>query len=200
MENYENKVSENTSQDIAPAAGPTVVKTGVGKLWCFDWMRSIIFAICAVMFILAFFVRIVNVDGDSMNMTLLDGDKLVVTGFMYTPTDGDIVIIRRGQHLDEPIVKRVIATEGQKLRIDFENQAVFVDDKKLDEPYVSSKLVKGTAEIPSVIPEGKVFVMGDNRKVSLDSRFYEVGLIDEEEVIGKVQFRLFPIEHFQYVG
>ena len=72
MENYENKVSENTSQDIAPAAGPTVVKTGVGKLWCFDWMRSIIFAICAVMFILAFFVRIVNVDGDSMNMTLLD--------------------------------------------------------------------------------------------------------------------------------
>lgn len=197
--NPENPESEN--QNIAQSV-PTqvVVKTCKPFNWVFDWLRSILLAVFVVMFILAFFVRIVNVDGGSMNNTLLDNDKLLVTSFLYKPTDGDIIIISRGQYLDEPIVKRVIATEGQTLKIDFDKEEVYVDGKLLDEPYISSQMVPGTAEIPEVIPEGKVFVMGDNRAKSLDSRYIDVGLIDESDVIGKVQYRIYPFEHFEYVG
>ena len=164
-----------------------------------DWTKSIISVIFVVLIILTFFFRIVNVDGTSMYSTLYDGDKLFVSSFLYTPTDGDIVIISHGQYLDEPIVKRVIATEGQTLKIDFDKEKVYVDGKELNEPYVSSELIPGDAKIPEVIPEGKIFVMGDNRYVSKDSRYVEVGLINVKDVIGKAQFTLFPFNHAKYL-
>ncbi len=176
-----------------------LVKTNTGTYMVFDWIKSIILAIFLVIILLAFFFRIVNVDGPSMNNTLADGDKLFVTSFLYTPQNGDIVIISHGQHLDEPIVKRVIATEGDKLKIDFDNEKVYVNDKVLNEPYVSSQIIPGDAVIPEVIPKGKVFVMGDNRKDSLDSRYNRVGLIDTDDVIGKVQYRLFPFDNAKYL-
>ncbi len=176
-----------------------LVKTNTGAYMVFDWIKSIILAIFLVIILLAFFFRIVNVDGPSMNNTLADGDKLFVTSFLYTPQNGDIVIISHGQHLDEPIVKRVIATEGDKLKIDFDNEKVYVNDKVLNEPYVSSQIIPGDAVIPEVIPKGKVFVMGDNRKDSLDSRYNRVGLIDTDDVIGKVQYRLFPFDNAKYL-
>ena len=172
-----------------------IVKTGFVSSWVFDWTKSIIVALFTVIILLTFVFRIVNVDGPSMNTTLADGEKLFVTSLFYTPENGDIVIINHGQHLDEPIVKRVIATEGQRLRIDFENQKVYVDDKELDEPYVSSEIVQGDADIPEIIPKGKIFVMGDNRRVSLDSRYNRIGLIDTSDVIGKAQFIMYPFEY-----
>ena len=125
--------------------------------------RAIIMAVVVIIIILTFFLRIVNVDGRSMMNTLLDNDKVIVTNFMYTPKDNDIVVISHAKEYDKPIIKRVIATEGQSLKIDFENQKVYVDGTLIDEPYVSSELKEGNTEIPSVIPKGKVFVMGDNR-------------------------------------
>ena len=166
------------------------IKTKSAPNWIYDWTKSIISVIFVVLIILTFFFRIVNVDGTSMYSTLYDGDKLFVSSFLYTPTDGDIVIISHGQYLDEPIVKRVIATEGQTLKIDC---------KELNEPYVSSELIPGDAKIPEVIPEGKIFVMGDNRYVSKDSRYVEVGLINVKDVIGKAQSTLFPFNHAKYL-
>lgn len=176
-----------------------IIKTKSASNWVFDWTKTIIFAIFIVLFVLAFIFRIVNVDGGSMNNTLLNKDKLFVTSFMYEPEDGDIVIISHGQHLDEPIVKRVIATSGQTLKIDFKKEQVYVDGKLIDEPYVSSQLVEGTAKIPEIIPEGKIFVMGDNRKSSLDSRYNRVGLIDKSDVIGKAQFIIYPLNRAEYL-
>ena len=162
-------------------------------------VHSIIIAVVVIILLLTFFFRIVNVDGRSMMNTLLDGDKVIVTNFMYEPKNNDIVVISHAEEYDKPIIKRVIATEGQSLKIDFENERVYVDGTLLDEPYVSSELKEGNTKIPEVIPEGKVFVMGDNRLDSLDSRYSEIGLIDEDNIIGKAQFVVLPLTRIQYL-
>lgn len=176
-----------------------IIKTGYTGNWVFDWTKSIVAIMFIMLFILTYFFRIVNVDGDSMKNTLINDEKLIVTSFMYTPTDGDIVVISHGQHLDEPIIKRVIATEGETLKIDFDKQKVYVNDKLIDEPYVSSEIVRGDSVIPEIIPEGKIFVMGDNRAISNDSRYNQVGLIDVKDVIGKAQFRILPVDKIGYL-
>lgn len=176
-----------------------VVNTSPLISWIFDWVHLLIIAVACVVIILTFFFRIVSVDGRSMMNTLLDGDKVIVTNFLYTPQNNDIVVISHAEKYDKPIIKRVIATEGQTLKIDFENERVYVDGTLLDEPYVSSQLKEGNGEIPSVIPEGKVFVMGDNRYESLDSRSVEIGLIDEDSIIGKAQVIMYPFDRFQYL-
>lgn len=158
----------------------------------FDWVNSIIIAIVAVVLLLTFCFRLIDVDGKSMEPTLINTDKVIVTNLFYTPKCGDIVVISHGVNYDKPLVKRIIATENQKLRIDFENNKVYVDDVLLDEPYIQGKTIKGTAQIPEVVPEGKVFVMGDNRSDSMDSRHKTVGLIDVESIIGKAQFVVVP--------
>lgn len=158
----------------------------------YDWVSSIIVAVVAVVILLTFCFRLIDVDGTSMEPTLINTDKVVVTNLFYTPNNGDVVVISHGEVYDKPLVKRVIATEGQTLSIDFENNKIYVDGTLLDEPYIQGVTVKGNTEIPGVIPEGKVFVLGDNRPVSLDSRYSEVGLIDEESIIGKAQLVIIP--------
>lgn len=158
----------------------------------YDLLHCLIVAVIAVVAILTFAFRMVNVDGDSMMNTLINDDKVIVTDLFYTPKDGDIVVISHGAEYSEPIIKRVIATEGQTLDINFDTGEVVVDGVVLQESYIIGNTIKGSAEIPSVIPEGKVFVMGDNRTVSLDSRYEEIGLIDEKDIIGKAQFVAIP--------
>ncbi len=158
----------------------------------FDWISSIIIAVVAVVILLTFCFRLIDVDGTSMESTLIDTDKVIVTNLFYTPENGDIVVISHGVEYDKPLVKRVIATAGQSLDIDFDNNKVYVDGALIDEPYIQGATIKGNAEIPSVIPEGKVFVMGDNRAVSMDSRHHEVGLIDVDNIIGKAQLVVIP--------
>ena len=161
----------------------------------FDWSRSLLLTLVAVLVVMTFLFRIVKVDGVSMESTLIDTDKVVVTDLFYTPSDGDVVVISHGESYDAPLIKRVIATAGQTLKIDFEKNEVYVDGVLLKEDYIQGKTVMGDlseSEIPSVIPEGKVFVMGDNRSVSKDSRYREVGLIDQNDIIGKAQFVLIP--------
>ncbi len=168
----------------------------------FDWIRCILFAISIVVICLTFVFRLVDVDGTSMESTLESKDKVIVTNLFYTPKDGDIIVISHGAEYAKPIIKRVIATEGQTIKLDYENDRIIVDGVVLEEPYISDSTFAGNYgdyEIPEVVPEGKVFVMGDNRRVSLDSRRTEIGLIDVDNVIGKAQFVAFPFSDFGYL-
>lgn len=176
-----------------------VISSSKGVASLYDWVHTVIFAIAFISLLLTFGFRMVDVKGGSMNNTLLHKDKLFVSDLFYTPSSGDVVIISHGEQYEEPLVKRVIATEGQTLDIDFETGTVTVDGIVLDEPYVSSQTVQKDNEIPKVIPKGKVFVMGDNRLISLDSRSKEVGLIDEDAIIGKAYFVFFPFDRIKGV-
>lgn len=158
----------------------------------YDWVNSIIVSAVAVVILLTFCFRLIDVDGRSMEPTLINTDKVIVTNLFYTPNNGDVVVISHGEKYDKPLIKRVIATVGQTLDIDFENYKIYVDGVLIDEPYIQGETIEGNADIPDVVPEGKVFVLGDNRPVSLDSRSREVGLIDEESIIGKAQFVIIP--------
>lgn len=161
----------------------------------FDWLGSLFGALAVVLLIMTFCFRIIDVDGTSMEPTLIDTDKVVITDLFYTPHDGDIVIISHATNYSKPLVKRVIATAGEEIRIDYEKNEVYVNGTKLDEPYIKGTTVPGdipVAELNGVVPEGKVFVMGDNRSVSLDSRYREVGYIDVDAIIGKAQLDIIP--------
>ena len=142
-----------------------------------------------------FVIRLIGVDGHSMVPTLQHGDRLLVLNSMLYDDYkcGDIVVLRKDTFLQDPIVKRVIATEGQKVDIDFANGCVYVDDEHLTEDYINELtfLEEGT-EFPLTVPEGSIFVLGDNRNRSTDSRDSRIGTIDRRNVIGKAVFLAFP--------
>ncbi|MBQ7217862.1 MAG: signal peptidase I [Ruminococcus sp.] len=161
----------------------------------FDWLGSLFMALICVLILMSFFFRIIDVDGPSMEPTLINTDKVVITDLFYTPHQGDIVVISHGERYEKALIKRVIATEGQDLQIDFENNKVYVDGELQNEDYIQGVTRIGdrsAEEVNGIVPEGKVFVMGDNRTVSLDSRFNEVGLINVSDIIGKAQLDIIP--------
>lgn len=164
----------------------------------YEFAGTVFLAFVILLIVLSLFFRQVTVDGGSMNDTLCDGDRLIVSAFGYTPKCGDIVVVTHGESLDEPIIKRVIATEGQTLSIDFETGEVAVDGVLMKEYYIKGKTgaVRNMIEIPETIKEGYVFVMGDNREHSKDSRNAEVGLIPVQNIVGKAVFRIYPFESF----
>lgn len=175
---------------------PDAVKTETttrGEIY--DWMQSLVFALIICIIVFVFIFRIVDVSGDSMNPTLLNGDKLVVSDVFYKPKQGDIVIFRKDEYKAEALVKRVIATEGQTIEIDFDRGRVYVDGERLDEPYIAEPTHNQLDfQGPQTVPEGCVFVMGDNRNASSDSRRAQIGMVDERLIVGKVLLRVFPFD------
>lgn len=182
------------SKDKVKKPEPAKTKTTTrGEIY--DWMQSLVFALIICILVFVFLFRIVDVSGDSMNPTLTNGDKLVVSDVFYKPKQGDIVIFRKDEYKPEALVKRVIATEGQTVEIDFDRGRVYVDGELLDEPYIAEPTrnqhdFKGA----QTVPEGCVFVMGDNRNASSDSRKAEIGMVDERLIVGKVLLRVFPLD------
>ena len=154
------------------------------------WMLSV------VMIVFLVFFRIIVVSGPSMRQTLLDGDYLLLLNntFYHTPQRGDIVVISKESFDNgKPIVKRVIATEGQTVDIDFETGEVSVDGTVLQEDYINAlTTVDGGVHFPLTVAEGCIFVLGDNRGISKDSRYPDVGQIDKREVLGKAIFLMYP--------
>ena len=149
-----------------------------------------------ILFAFLVFFRIIVVSGPSMRQTLLDGDYLLLVSnlFYRDPQAGDVVVVSKQSYDDgKPIVKRVIATQGQIVDMDFENGIVYVDGLPLEEDYVNTptNLDEGNV-FPQIVEEGCVFVMGDNRNNSKDSRSPEIGQVDTREVLGKVALLLFP--------
>ncbi len=174
----------------------------------FEWLEVLVAAMVAVVLLFLFVFRIATIDGDSMQNTLQHGQKLIITNMFYTPKQGDIVVISRNVNnaADEvyannlPIIKRVIATEGQIVDIDFEKGTVSVDGEVLDEGYVKTPTnLKYDIEFPVMVDEGCVFVLGDNRNDSLDSRSSQIGnygMVDERYILGHAVLRIFPLDKF----
>ena len=162
----------------------------------YEWVQSLVGSVLVVVAIFTFVIRMMGVDGHSMLNTLQRGDRLLVVNSMlyHDYKYGDIVILRKnGVFDDDPIVKRVIAVEGQTVDIDFAEGIVYVDGEALEEDYIREPTytAEGT-EFPLTVPEGSIFVMGDNRNGSSDSRDYRLGTVDTRYVIGKAAFLIFP--------
>ncbi|MBQ2963762.1 MAG: signal peptidase I [Clostridia bacterium] len=167
-----------------------------------DFVSIISTSIVAIMLIFTFVFRIVGVSGPSMMNTLHNGDWLLVSAFITEPERGDIVIVTQPNSFNEPIVKRVIAVGGDTIDIDFENALVYINGEVINEPYLASPTT--TDELawnyPITLKEGQVFVMGDNRQHSTDSRSPDIGLIDENYILGQVMVRFSPITSFKIFG
>ena len=161
-----------------------------------EWVESFVFAIFVVILILTFIVRVVQVQGPSMENTLVDGDRLLLTHFNYTPERGDIVVLN-STGLNETIIKRVIAVEGDTISIDFSTGTVTLNGEVLKEDYIrEATLLREGRDIENLtIGEGQVFVMGDNRNHSTDSRSASVGVVDNDDILGKAIFRVYPLDN-----
>ena len=161
----------------------------------YEWTQALVCSVLAVVLLFTFVVRLIGVDGHSMVPTLQDGDRLLVLNSLWDSDYeyGDIVVLRKESFLEEPIVKRVIATEGQTVDIDFASGSVYVDGELLEEDYINElTYVDEGTQFPLTVPEGSIFVMGDNRNHSSDSRSSDLGTVDTRYVIGKAVFLLFP--------
>ncbi len=176
----------------------------------FDWLDIIVSAVIAVIIIFCFLFRVVTIQGESMENTLYNNEKVIITNLFYEAKQGDIVVISRNTHNSAadisgqgPIIKRVIATEGQYVDIDFKKGKVYVgydlaNMVELDEPYTKTLTTrKADVQFPVYVDKGCVFVLGDNRNDSLDSRYSSIGdngLVDTRYILGHAVFRIFPFD------
>ena len=175
---------------------------GSFKLDLYFWMQAL--AVALVLLILTFTLagRVIKVVGDSMLPTLHENDLMLLQSIGYTPQQGDVVVLRKASFMVEPIVKRVIATGGQHVTIDYAAGTVTVDGAVLDEPYIREYmtdpyLISRDMSIKDVVvPEGSIFVMWDNRNHSSDSRNENLGTVDTRYVLGRAFWVLVPFSHF----
>lgn len=169
-------------------------KNPVGELH--GWFREILICMSMVTLVFVFLVRLVSVDGNSMLPTLHNYDMMVLlSSVIYEPEAGDIIVLRAPGYT-QPLVKRIIATEGQTVDIDFAAGVVYVDGVALKEEYVAEPTFdRGDQPFPQTVAEGCVFVLGDNRNHSSDSRYALVGQVPEEQILGKVLMVVWPLEH-----
>ena len=207
----ENPAATQAAPDGETAAEPS--KKESPAAFFFDFLEIIFFALCTSILLFTLFFRVCRVDGNSMRNTLFDQEKLIISNLAEIEA-GDIIVFHQTSEkfdrFNEALVKRVIATEGQTIRIDHNQGTVYVDGVLLDEPYAALISQSGaevgrwtsTPSIPgydrdtgifeTTVPEGCYFVMGDNRNNSADSRSIQVGFVDVRRVLGKAVIRLQP--------
>lgn len=158
-----------------------------------ELFETMVFALSFLVVVFIFCFRIVVVSGPSMNPTLNDADRILIQSAFYTPKANDVVIIDSYTKFGKPIVKRIIAVGGDEVYIDEKNGDVYVNKTLINEPYIQNSIVDiGDNEYPITVPKDMIFVMGDNRQNSLDSRFAKIGFIDKRDILGKVLLRIYP--------
>ena len=151
----------------------------------------------AVMLIFTFGFRVSGIEGTSMLPTLEDGARVVLTAFSGKPERGQVIISVQPNDFGKPVVKRIIATENQTVDINFATGDVFVDGELLDEPYINNPTTNSEGvQFPVTVPEGHVFVMGDNRQGSTDSRSEKIGFIHEDYILGVAKYKPFSIDEY----
>lgn len=193
----ENPVPETLPEENGGEPSPLSPKRLVRE--CYDWVEMFVVTLAVIMIAFAFALRPTYVVGPSMNHTLHEDDALVVSNFNYTPAPGDIVVFQSPDGaIDDAIVKRVIALEGQTVDIDFDTWTVTVDGVPLEEDYVNriigAPMRSYDISFPVTVPEGCLFVLGDNRNSSSDSRSSAIGFVDTRFVFGRVLFRILPFD------
>lgn len=166
------------------------------KTWKFaySWLDSVVYALVGIAVVFALLFRVVGVSGESMNPTLDSGDWLTVKAVNTSYERGDIVVITQPNSLNEPLIKRIIAVEGDVIDINFAQGTVKINGEIINEPYIAEPTERMfDVAFPTTVPEGCVFVMGDNRNNSLDSRSSSIGFIDTRYILGKTEIRLYPL-------
>ncbi|HWP51843.1 MAG TPA: signal peptidase I [Clostridia bacterium] len=159
----------------------------------YEWVESAVLAVVFVVLLFTFVARTSVVSGESMIQTLQSGDMLVVSRLGGSVQPGNIVVATKPYYANEPIIKRVIATGGQSVDIDFVEGVVYVNGEALDEVYANTPTNrKYDMDFPLTVPEGYLFLMGDNRNGSLDSRSTDIGLVDERYILGRAYWRIMP--------
>ena len=169
------------------------------RMEAYDWIQSLMAALIFCVVLFSFFIRLLDVSGPSMNPTLFEGDKMLVSDLFYHPKAGDVVIFKTDNYDPEKaLVKRVIATEGQEIKIDFVKGIIYVDDVPVEDEFdpIHNKL---DFNGPQTVPEGCVFVLGDNRNASRDSRYKLIGMVDERMILGKVYAVVYPFNEIRWV-
>lgn len=192
--NYEKFESEENSSGEEPTDFKKEKKKKRMGEEAYDWVQCLVAALLFCVITFSFFFRIIGIIGPSMQPSFYNGDRVFISKLFYEPKNGDIIVLRKDTFQEEPIIKRVIALEGQTVDIDFSLGIVYVDGVAIDEPYIAEPTLTPlnfTGEV--TVPEGHVFVLGDNRNHSADSRYESIGCVDERYIIGKVLFRVLPI-------
>ena len=166
----------------------------------FDWFEAICFSVVAIILIFTLFVRSAQVEGDSMLPNYHEGDRLLLVNTAISKVEaGDVVVITQPTAVGHPLIKRVIATEGQTVDINYANGTVKIDGEEISEPYIKetiNSLPYNPIDLPITVGKGQVFVMGDNRNASSDSREKGIGLIDTRYILGKAIYRILPFSSF----
>ena len=180
---------------------PKLTKEESFQLDLYFWLQALVMALVGLILVFTFVGRIIGVDGQSMVPTLHHRDMLLLQSVGYTPRQGDVVVLtKQFATVDQPIVKRVIATGGQSVEIDYAAGTVTVDGVTLDEPYINEPMQVPVSQHETItrvtVPEGSIFVMGDNRNHSSDSRDERLGTVDERYVLGRALWVLFPFQNF----
>lgn len=207
MENWESEVERNPQPRPEqppqaggePAGGKPRKDTSGGRELYMN-VRVLVTMMAAFVMVFTFVARVIVVSGPSMENTLRGGDLILVWGLGYTPKQGDIVVLTQEGYQEDSIVKRVIATQGQRVDIDYGANTVRVDGQALEEDYIKERMsVPGYGEGLNhvTVPEGCIFVMGDNRNNSADSRYPDIGIVDTRCVIGRGVAVMFPLEHWK---
>ena len=160
-----------------------------------DFMLSMVKVTAVLVVVLMLFLRYAVVDGESMVPTFQNRDRVFAANILYEPQRLDVVAVFDSKFFHKPLIKRVIGLPGDKIVVDTEVGMVYVNDVALDDSYIAEPTTEaGNVIYPVIVPEGYIFVMGDNRNESYDSRFTEIGMIKLEAIIGKVVYRFYPFD------
>ena len=180
---------------IKPVSATKVYEQKNAGKEIYDWIYCLVIALIICVIIFAFFIRVIDVVGTSMNPTLNNSDKMLVSGLLYKPSVGDVVVFKKNEYdPDKALVKRVIAVEGQEINMDFDKGIVYINGQPIIEDYILEPTMNKLDFIgPKTVPEGCVFVMGDNRNASVDSRKTEIGMVDTRLILGKAYYVIYPL-------